>query len=439
MKLPFFLGLLTPAVILYSFNLIMLIVVLVTMQRNHNGEGSKWEKLTYILAFLLTVLFGVGWLFGVLGLPGVVGRGGSIAFQIFFILIIGGHGFLLFIILPLRSEDARYEWKRWYYYVTCRPRLFHQTVFNSHDHMNRANHAADSARVRNQSKRRFMASFAIRFRRGTRRNDNNHDGSTTIDNPAALDTSNEQREIWTRVQGLATDDETYLRMSSARTTLDENSTPAPDKPQRQHLSTEPTSDVHSPSEIDELDTLDDFSLSVNEALKMKPRLCFMPFTPGDEDSSFESQSPTMSDQNATDTWPYNEQLSSFSTFKPLEENKGKQLQQAPHPGKGEPEQASLEVNTSSKPKTSPIYENVWPRDSHLQTTSFSSFKPDEAGSRDPDNKQVKPQPTPRSAKPGAIESDPVPSTKAGKRKNPEADVRSGKALPSNFDPFQVEY
>lgn len=448
-KVPFFVGLLPPVVLLYLFNLIMLVVIFATMQRDHKGEGSRREKLTYTVAFLLAVMFGVGWIFGVLGLPGNVGRGASITFQIFFILIIGGHGILLFFLLTFRSEDARYEWKRWYYYITCRPRLFHQKVFNSNDRLNRANqpnNATESLAVKYSRKGSFVAWVKDKFGYQTHGTEKRHDGSTTIENPTTLETAHEQNALWTRVQGIATDE------------ADQGSNQVPSRAQQQPHSTPPTSDLHTPYETDKLDRLDDFSLSVNEALKMTPQLRFMPFTLSDDDSSFASESPTTSDHNVADTWPYNDQLTAFSTFKPQEENRTENVEEptrVPRAGKSEPKTSSQpeevnisskkpksakvnvstkrkskpksaskpeEVNVNAKPKSMPIYENVWPHAAHYQATSFKP--PDQADSQGSESKLTKPQPTPRSAIASAIEK-------------PEVEVRSGKALPSNFNPFQV--
>lgn len=72
-------------------------------------------------------MFIVGWVFGVLGSRSVVSEPTlSRVFQFLFIAIVGFHGLLIFLLQPIRSKDARNVWIKWFYYLTCRPHLYHQ-------------------------------------------------------------------------------------------------------------------------------------------------------------------------------------------------------------------------------------------------------------------------------------------------------------------------
>lgn len=82
---------------------------------------------TIMVTFLLAVIFVVGWIFGVLGSQ-TVGLGPVLrrVCQFIFIAVVGLHGLFIFLLQPCRSKDARNEWLKWFYYITCRPHLYHQ-------------------------------------------------------------------------------------------------------------------------------------------------------------------------------------------------------------------------------------------------------------------------------------------------------------------------
>lgn len=70
------------------------------------------------VAFVLALMFGVGWIFGILGSDLGQGRGLSVFLQFMFIIFAGCHGLFIFLLYPCRSKDARKEWKKWFYYIT---------------------------------------------------------------------------------------------------------------------------------------------------------------------------------------------------------------------------------------------------------------------------------------------------------------------------------
>ena len=121
---PFYFGILTPFGVIYTFNLVIFFIIIFTVLRHGNNNDTKVKKIKKIrkkatITIVLLVMFGVGWIFGVLG--GVTDiQPISIPFQVLFIAIAGFHGVLMFLFHPFRSKDAHEEWKKWLYYITCR-------------------------------------------------------------------------------------------------------------------------------------------------------------------------------------------------------------------------------------------------------------------------------------------------------------------------------
>ncbi len=95
-----------------------LIILFSVLRHSINKEGKNYKQKA-MATFLLAIMFGVGWIFGVLGstgLPDVI----SLPCQITFVIVVGFQGLLVFLLHPCRSKDAREEWKKWFYYATCR-------------------------------------------------------------------------------------------------------------------------------------------------------------------------------------------------------------------------------------------------------------------------------------------------------------------------------
>ncbi len=118
-------------------------------------------------------MFGVGWIFGILG--GVTNiQAISVPFQVLFIIIAGFHGVLVFVFYPFRSNDARDEWKKWLYYVTCRKAKYHRMIAHSGKKFTvKASEENSSNQVRSdRTLSTGISSMAMRFgyRRGS--NDN---------------------------------------------------------------------------------------------------------------------------------------------------------------------------------------------------------------------------------------------------------------------------
>ena len=125
---PSRLGIITPFGVIYIFNIIMFVIILVSVLHHGNIKGEKEGKFKRILrraliTFVLAIMFGVGWVFGVLGssgLPPAISR----SCQFTFIFVITFQGLLIFLLHPCRSKDAREEWRRWFYYATCQAKAY---------------------------------------------------------------------------------------------------------------------------------------------------------------------------------------------------------------------------------------------------------------------------------------------------------------------------
>lgn len=78
------------------------------------------------VAFALALMFGIGWIFGILGSEdrNIL----SIIFQFLFIIFVGFQGFFIFLLHPCRSKEAHDLWKKWFYCVTCRKHIYDEMV-----------------------------------------------------------------------------------------------------------------------------------------------------------------------------------------------------------------------------------------------------------------------------------------------------------------------
>ena len=111
----------TPFTIIYILNVIVfLIIVSIVLRRkdrNENKSNPRKKMRKAFIVFVLALMFGIGWAFGILGSEdrNVL----SIVFQFLFIIIVGCQGLLIFLLHPCRSKDALNLWKKWFCGVTC--------------------------------------------------------------------------------------------------------------------------------------------------------------------------------------------------------------------------------------------------------------------------------------------------------------------------------
>lgn len=127
---PFWFGFVAPFIIIYIFNWVMFILIMVSLCRHSAGIVKKTDTSNWctvlgrhlLIALILSVMFGFGWIFGLIGTSLLREELGafSTASQYIFSIFIAFQGVLLFIFHAIRSPESREEWKKWYYTITCR-------------------------------------------------------------------------------------------------------------------------------------------------------------------------------------------------------------------------------------------------------------------------------------------------------------------------------
>ena len=123
--LPFYIGLIVPFALLYAFNLIMFVLIMVSIcKHSYRKVGSTTEKntLTFVrknatIAISLAILFGLGWGFG-LAASGTPSKDATFALQLLFTIFVGCQGLLIFVLHGIRKAEARNEWKKWFSTLT---------------------------------------------------------------------------------------------------------------------------------------------------------------------------------------------------------------------------------------------------------------------------------------------------------------------------------
>ncbi len=103
----------------------MFLLIMVSLCR-HSPKSADTTKSSrsmvrrrLLIVVVLSLLFGLGWAFGLIGsssLPEEV----FIPAQYIFSIFVGLQGVFIFFFHGIRSPDAREEWKRWWYTVTGR-------------------------------------------------------------------------------------------------------------------------------------------------------------------------------------------------------------------------------------------------------------------------------------------------------------------------------
>lgn len=148
---PFYAGVIGPFVVIYTFNTIMFIIIMVSLfcgQGKHLLSTYKNRKKATAV-FVLGVMFGLGWIFGILGTD-LESKTVSLVFQFIFIFVVSFQGFLIFLVHPCRSKDVRNQWKKWFYYVTCRPQLIRYISSTSAVQRVHGQHSSSTPSVRNR-------------------------------------------------------------------------------------------------------------------------------------------------------------------------------------------------------------------------------------------------------------------------------------------------
>lgn len=87
-----------------------------------SGEDTNVKSMIakhFLIAAVLSLLFGLGWAFGLIGTSSLP-REVHLPAQYIFSIFMGIQGILMFFFHAVRSPDAREEWERWWYTITCR-------------------------------------------------------------------------------------------------------------------------------------------------------------------------------------------------------------------------------------------------------------------------------------------------------------------------------
>lgn len=125
---PFWFGFITPFALIYVFNWVMFVVIMValcTYSRRTTDMSTKGTNIKSVIAkhlltaVILSLVFGLGWIFGLIGTSSLP-RKVYLPAQYIFSIFMGLQGVLIFLLHAVCSPDAREEWKKWWYSLTCR-------------------------------------------------------------------------------------------------------------------------------------------------------------------------------------------------------------------------------------------------------------------------------------------------------------------------------
>ena len=134
---PFWFGLIFPCVAVYLFNWAMFIVITVCLVKNRKNKNvstmhaKKRElKRLFFLVLGLSLLFGLGWGFGLLATSSDI-KELTFTFQILFSILIGSQGLLIFVFHVIRAPQARKQWKKLFIKLSCNKSLRSHSVSSS--------------------------------------------------------------------------------------------------------------------------------------------------------------------------------------------------------------------------------------------------------------------------------------------------------------------
>ena len=121
--IPFYVGVLVPFAVIYVFNCIIFVIVIVSLfkkQRNKTApKGMKTRlKQRLIIIVTLSLLLGLGWGFGIPATEGIDNLAVRTTIQIVFIFLTAFHGLFIFIMHCVRAPDARKVWRYWFSKMT---------------------------------------------------------------------------------------------------------------------------------------------------------------------------------------------------------------------------------------------------------------------------------------------------------------------------------
>ena len=126
--IPFYIGTVAPFILIYLFNWTMFTMIMAQLLRkkchkkfseSYSDETGMTFKQQLLIAVTLSILFGLGWGFG-LFVSATIFTSAAIRniFSVIFILLTSFQGLFIFIMHCLRSAEVRKEWQRWIFRIT---------------------------------------------------------------------------------------------------------------------------------------------------------------------------------------------------------------------------------------------------------------------------------------------------------------------------------
>ena len=129
--IQFYVGLLTPFLVLYAFNWVIFVIIMGFLinryckKKAQSTQQGQSGQLRHQLrnAAALSLLFGLGWALGLPATEGISNIAARTTLQVLFIILTAFQGFYIFVLQCLTGKNAvqaKKEWKRWFHFVTCR-------------------------------------------------------------------------------------------------------------------------------------------------------------------------------------------------------------------------------------------------------------------------------------------------------------------------------
>ena len=124
---PYYIGMVVPFLIIYMFNWVVFVVIIVSLLRkkfqsnikSKNNVDIKFVREQLVIVTSLSVMFGLGWGIGLLATQDIhTNKTVRDLFAALFVIITAFHGLFIFIMHCLRSREVRTVWKRWFFNVS---------------------------------------------------------------------------------------------------------------------------------------------------------------------------------------------------------------------------------------------------------------------------------------------------------------------------------
>ena len=112
-----------PFLIIYLFNWVVFIIIIVSLLRKtfqsdiktKNNNNITFVRQQLSIAVTLSIMFGLGWGIGLLATQDIhTNKTVRDLFAALFVIITAFHGFLIFIMHYLCSEQVTITWKQWF-------------------------------------------------------------------------------------------------------------------------------------------------------------------------------------------------------------------------------------------------------------------------------------------------------------------------------------